>query len=86
MAKFEYPYTRTVTEDPKKLIEDYALINARLSFMPEDEKWSVALWGRNLADEEYASALDSGEGANGYRRISRGMPRTYGIELAYNFD
>lgn len=78
-------FTRTVEEDPRKLIESYGLLNARISLINESDNWTVSLWGRNLTDESYAAALDSGEGANGYRRISRGLPRTYGVELNYRF-
>lgn len=78
-------FTRTVTEDVKKLIESYDLVNARIDFMPEEEQWSIGIWARNLFDQDYAVALDGGEGANGFRRITRGMPRTVGVELNYNF-
>lgn len=78
-------YTRTVKEDPKKLMDSYALVNARVNLTPSSEDWSVSLWVKNLTDEMYATALDSSEGGNGYRRITRGMPRTFGIDFRYNF-
>ena len=78
-------FTRTANEDPKKLIVDYELVNARIDFSPFDGNWSVGVWGRNLFDEEYATALDGGEAANGFRRITRGAPRTVGVQLQYHF-
>ncbi len=78
-------FTRTPSEDPRKLVADYNLTNARVDFAPEDGPWSVGIWARNLFDEEYATALDGGEGANGYRRITRGAPRTVGVQLQYQF-
>lgn len=78
-------FTRTVTEDARKLIESYDLVNGRIDLMPEGGNWSIGIWARNLLDQEYAVALDGGEGANGYRRITRGLPRTVGVELNYDF-
>ena len=31
----------------------YELLNARLGYTPASENWSVAIWGKNLTDEEY---------------------------------
>jgi len=78
-------FTRTPSEDPVKLIVDYDLVNARIDFEPFDGNWSVGVWGRNLFDEEYATALDGSEGPNGFRRITRGAPRTVGVQLQYHF-
>ncbi|MDM3870096.1 TonB-dependent receptor [Porticoccus sp. W117] len=78
-------FTRTVEEDRRKLIDDYSLVNARIELSPEEGNWTVGIWAKNLTDESYAVALDGGEGANGFRRITRGMPRSAGISLKYNF-
>ena len=63
--------------------EDYWVYNARLTW--EAENLSVSVWGKNLGDEEYYPYGISIENlfANGYRII--GPPRTYGLELRYNF-
>ena len=63
--------------------DDYWVYNARLSW--ETERYSVALWGKNLGDEEYYPFGISIENlfANGYRVIA--PPRTYGLELKYHF-
>ncbi len=89
-ASFNYIYrdeafTRTANEDRKKLVDDYDLVNARVDFAPFDGPWSVGVWARNLFDEKYATALDGGEAANGFRRITRGAPRTAGVQLQYHF-
>lgn len=60
----------------------YSLVNARLAYVPESERWSVALWGNNLFQEKY---FDDVVGAGVGLRASYGMPRTYGIEVQVNF-
>lgn len=62
---------------------EYWVYNARLSYIAED--YSVALWGKNLADKEYYPFGISIENlfGNGYRVIA--PPRTYGVEFKYNF-
>ena len=61
--------------------DDYGLLTARLSYMP-DEHWEVSAYGNNLTDEDYFDdVVANGSGL----RASRGAPRTYGVELRYNF-
>ena len=44
--------------------------------------WTVALWARNLADEDYlVGAYDLA--AFGFDQYVVGAPRTYGITLSY---
>jgi outer membrane receptor protein involved in Fe transport len=59
------------------------LVGAKLGIEPKDGRWAVALFGRNLTDEYYWSAVHGwGDAIVRYA----GMPRTYGIEYSYNFD
>ena len=59
------------------------LVNARIGLISQDGTWSVSLWARNLTDEEYLT--------NNIREFFGtlvdfyGTPRTYGIEVEYNF-
>jgi iron complex outermembrane recepter protein len=63
-------------EDP------YGLLDARVAFGPPDANWQVALWGKNLTDELYRVNIIPffGEEASQF-----GMPRTYGIDLSWEF-
>lgn len=63
--------------------DGYWTFNARLSY--DTENYTIALWAKNLTDEEYYPYGISTENlfANGYRVI--GPPRTYGAELKYHF-
>lgn len=67
-----------VTEE----IEDYALLDANLSLMeiPLGNAWSmnVALWGKNLLDEDYTVFRTQNSAAHG-------DPRSYGIELHFQY-
>lgn len=56
------------------------LINARFAYAPNDGDWKVALWGRNLSDEEYARAAT----ANSFTQYAA-EPLTWGVDLEYSF-
>jgi iron complex outermembrane receptor protein len=55
--------------------DSYGLLNARVSYTPQDGNWELALAGDNLTDEDYASfRWDFGLGQNlhwGYQRLLR---------------
>ncbi len=59
------------------------LINMRLAYSPDNAKWSVSLWGRNLTNKDYVIA--SGRDFLGNNFVTRGVPRMYGFEAKYNF-
>lgn len=75
--------------------ESYDIVNARLAYndIPiGDGTLSIAGWVRNLADEEYKIGgweIDAGDpafGGIGRTAISQyGEPRTYGVDVRYNF-
>ena len=68
------------------LFEDRELLNARVAWTSDDDKWMVALWGKNLLDNESISGVaDISTGAFGTTFVSVYPPRTYGIELGVNF-
>ena len=77
------------TTFPSSREDAYMLINARLTLddvsVGNDAKLGVSLWGRNLADEEYAN-LGFPIGTPPVTTIqSFGTPRTYGIDLTLKF-
>jgi iron complex outermembrane recepter protein len=63
----------------------YSLWNARLSWFDASEQLEVALWGKNLSDKEYASYMFELTDVAGSDQVMRGTPRTYGIDVKYNF-
>ncbi len=78
-------YDFDFVDDPlsSELTQDaYSVFNARVSYVPDSEKWSVAVWGNNLGDEEYFD--DKVANASGLRG-SYAPPRTYGVDVSFNF-
>ncbi len=64
--------------------EGYWLANARLALAPQDGRWELAAFLKNLADEEYI--VDAFDVADfGFDELVYGDPRTYGISLTYRF-
>lgn len=45
---------------------------------------SLSVWGRNLADEEYERVATS-EAPHSIRAVLWGEPRSYGVDISYNF-
>jgi iron complex outermembrane recepter protein len=62
--------------------DDYTVVDARLTYVAQD--YHIALWGRNLTDEFY---YVSGFDTSGFLAddLTRGEPRTYGVEVRFNF-
>jgi iron complex outermembrane receptor protein len=65
--------------------DGYWIHNARLQFDSGDHDWSVAVWVKNLADEEYRTSNIDVQSSFGYDYSHIGAPRTYGAEVAYHF-
>lgn len=72
-------YTNLAQERTRKI----NLVNATLSWTPENERWSIGVWGRNLFKETYfAQKLYS---AGALALAAMGAPREYGIDFRYNW-
>lgn len=78
-------YTRA-SNDPFFKGDDQNIINARLQISDVSQTWHAALWGRNLTDDNAVNSID---GASAFftdtYHYSMIPPRTYGVELQYNF-
>lgn len=62
--------------------DDYAQVDGRISLSPENQNWSIALWGRNLTDEDYRANVIEFLGGD----VSLyNPPRMYGLEVGYRF-
>lgn len=66
-----------------ELNDSYGLVNARIAFESESG-WTVAAWGKNLADEEYTTETWQLGGLNQERKGFY-RPRTYGVNLTYRY-
>ena len=65
-------------------LEQYWLVNAQISLLQsEDDRWELALWGRNLANEKYFTDKNFYNEAAVMGAV--GAPRTYGLRFNYNW-
>lgn len=62
----------------------YGLLNFRLQFNDSSERYSVALWAKNLTDKEYVSEASNNTDA-GNIGLFYGDPRTFGLELGIKY-
>ena len=65
--------------------DSYSIWNARVSWTDETESLELALWGKNLADKEYAAYMFELTDTVGADQVMRGQPRTYGVDVKYHF-
>jgi iron complex outermembrane receptor protein len=61
----------------------YGLLDARVTWRSQGDRWSVSLWGRNLTDEDYRTHMIVSNIAGSVDLWN--LPRTYGATLTYNF-
>ena len=63
----------------------FSLLNARVSYAKNDGSWTVAAFVRNAFDEDYfLNILESGV-ETGKPEGFLAAPRTYGLQLSFNF-
>lgn len=62
--------------------DGYGLVNARIAF--SGEMWEVALWGKNLTDEQYLQEVIPAPEFGG-SFIHPSALRSYGVDFTYNF-
>ena len=82
--KGDYKFDFVAAPETSALQQDaYGLLNARWAYYSADDTWSVAVWGKNLMDEdEYFDDINANPAGI---RGSVGTPRTYGVDVTYAF-
>ena len=73
----------TALGDPNGMMDSLNSLGARLNIGPTGGPWQVAVWGRNLTDGQDATYAGSSTEGGFYEY--RQLPRSYGVELRYNF-
>ena len=69
-----------------KLVQDaYTLLNARLGFGRQDQRWMLEVWGQNLTDETYKQVGIDAPIQSGSWNAFLGAPRTYGVTVRFNY-
>ena len=73
--------------DPLLIQDSFGLLNFSLSMVDKDDRYEVALFGRNINDKEFYSDSSEASGfiARQYVRVTRGAQAYYGVRLKYNF-
>lgn len=62
----------------------YGLLGARIAFRTADDRFGIALWGKNLTDHYYHTSRIA-IGSVGFNYTHVGTPRTYGVTLDAKF-
>ncbi len=92
--RIEYIFNENNAEDDPDVInptipgfgDDRELLNARVAWMSDDDNWTVALWGKNLLDNEVVSGVnDITTGTFGTTHVTIYPPQTYGVEVGVSF-
>jgi iron complex outermembrane receptor protein len=73
------------TVNPGTTVAGYGLVNARLALESAEGTWSVAAFGKNLADRVYYVGGIGFGSLFTYNLAVPGLPRTYGVEARYRF-
>ena len=63
--------------------DDRKELNARIGW--RNDKWNLSIWGKNLTDDEYESMINNVQKWTGNQANLLAPPKTYGIDLRYNF-
>ncbi len=77
----------TTNNDPDGRVGAYGLVNLRVALASDDDRWRVALYGRNVFDKTYMTRLFDlyDNTLNGQKLITLGAPATYGVEFKVAF-
>ncbi len=78
--------TQTLGRDPlgRTDNEAFALYNGRISVGPQDERWSVDIWGQNLTDEVYFVGAFAPPLQNSFVAFPN-EPATYGVTMRLRY-
>ena len=85
--RVDYIYNE-VTPNPlfPGFYEDREELNARVGWSSADDKWTAALWGKNLLDQKLLGGIRDISILLGTPFTSRDIGITYGVEVGYRFQ
>lgn len=66
-------------------IPSYGLVNAQATLRTNDERWEMALWGKNLSDKNHYTSVSNFWNAFGTTTRYMGSPRTFGASVKYKW-
>ena len=74
-----------VNNDPFKLQDSYTLLDFSVGVLFEEYDAELMVWGRNVTDERWYNVVFDVPVQDGKLNAYPGVPRTYGINLRFNF-
>jgi iron complex outermembrane receptor protein len=84
-GRVEYQYVSKVFFDPTDVsISErpaISLIGASIGYEPANSHWKVALWGKNLTNQQYITSINISTPFT----APIGDPRTYGLRIEYTY-
>ena len=78
-----YAYT-ALPNTPDGVTDDRTLVNAAVTYTPDNGSWWLRAFGKNLTDEEYR--IGELPVANLWVMSYYGQPITFGVEAGMDFD
>ncbi len=87
-ARFDYAYRDTLSLPllgPAYAVGDYWLANAQVAFGPDDGRWELALWGRNIFNAQYDETRNFFITGGAADIAAPGMPATYGARVSVKY-
>lgn len=81
--KYSDDMFRDAFNDKFNFTDSYSTLDARIWLSSDDGRWEVALWAKNLTDEEYTESAFNFVDLTGLANRMYGPPRTYGINFTY---
>lgn len=88
IPRIDYSWNDGWSEDerqPTQEVDSFGVANGRITLLPADGQWEVALWSTNMFDEEvFVEYGDNGD-TIGTLTASRFPPRMYGADFVYHF-
>lgn len=86
-ARFDYSHrSSNDTSDSNSIysrIQGYGVLNGRIGFRVDNERFDFSVWARNLLDKEYFTALSAAN--NGLITSNLGDPRSLGVTIRTRF-
>jgi iron complex outermembrane receptor protein len=84
MGSYTDEFYFELSNDLRGLEPDVTVVDASVTYTSADERWDVALWGKNLGDELYA--VHHINGSFGGATKIWAPPRTYGVSFNYYWN
>lgn len=88
-ARGEYQYNGQMYfsqyNAPYEQQDEFSVVNAKLTFTSEDERWNISVFGKNLSDKTYLVSAFRLAIIGGGSVGTVAPPRTYGVSFGFNF-